>query len=223
MYTDPSAFHRSDSVHRVAFTLLELLLTLAILAAVAAVVIPRLDGLLASSELDRAAKLLMVEMTRARVDAMREGQVRMLEVSPETSDFRIRPFSSLADATETNDISVGTSALLTGADQAVFVPLEPETGVTKQRQLPTSVLFGEVSVAATARSNHIAQSATEMSVPTDDVPMETTTPVMFYPDGTTSDAAIEVKHPEMGARLVKLRGITGDVTIVETILNSDGG
>ena len=215
---DPAKFRRSDSGLRVAFTLLELLLALSIVTVISAVVIPNLNWMIAGSRLDRAAKQLMIEMTRARVDAMKEGQTRMLEVSPESGNFRIRPFSSLSDATEASDVSLGSSALLTGADQATITPLGSTEGKTKNLELPETVLFGSVSVASTARSNQIAtatQAPAVQAAAGDDSLGQMSTPVMFYPDGTTSTAAIQVKHPDMGSQIVKLRGITGAVTITD--------
>lgn len=215
---DPAKFRRSDSGLRVAFTLLELLLALAIVTVISAVIIPNLNWMIAGSRLDRAAKQLMIEMTRARVDAMKEGQVRMMEVSPESGSFRIRPFASLSDATESSDVTLGTSALVTGADQAMITPLDATQGTTKSLELPETVLFGSVSVASTARSSQIATAAQAPAATAaldNDLSGETATPIMFYPDGTTSTAAIQVKHPDMGSRIVKLRGITGSVTIAD--------
>ena len=65
--------------NRPAFTLLELLLTLAVLAALTAVAIPQIGLLAGDRRLVRGGDLLRVGMTRLRVDAMRQGRVLMLE------------------------------------------------------------------------------------------------------------------------------------------------
>lgn len=203
-------------LHRSGFTLLELLLTLAIATVVAAVVIPQLDILLTDRRLDRGGDLMRIEMTKARVDAMRQGRTLMMEMATGASDFRVKPFVSLSDATETNQTVTSTSALLSGAEQAVIAAPTQETTTTQQLTLPEGVVFGSVSVASSARSVAVGQAAAanpEMLPGPDEQPAAYSTPVLFYPDGTTSNAAVEVKHPESGSLLVKLRGITGEVTV----------
>jgi len=211
-------------VYRAGFTLLEVLLTLAILTAIAAVMLPQLGGLLDGRRLDRAADLMRIEMTRARIAAMRGGQTMMLEVQPETGQFRVRPYSSLSDATETDQAMPGTSALLTGADQATFVPVPQDAAAeTKDLELPETIVFGAVAVAATARSAEIAQNAAGTAATIEGAGGPYSTPILFYSDGTCSTAAVEVKHAEMGTLVVKLRGITGEVTVQDGVTSGEGG
>lgn len=206
-----------NSHRRAAFTLLEVLLTLVVLTAVAAVAIPQLGGLLADRKLDRAADQLRIEMTRARVESMRKGRVLMMEMGAETGQFRIRPYSSLSDATESDQVMSGTSALLNGADQANFAAPMAETIATQNFELPENVVFGAVSVASSTRSTQISQEAAVVPVSgteeVQDQVLEYSTPILFYPDGTTSTAVAEVLHEGVGSLMVRLRGITGDVTI----------
>ena len=42
-------------------------------------------------------------------------------------------------------------------------------------------------------------------------------PIMFYPDGSTSSAAVTLTHTTVGRVVVKIRGITGDVTVSEVL------
>lgn len=106
---------------RPAFTLLELLLTISVLAAIAAVAIPQAGLLLGDQRLVRAGNQLQVEMTRLRVDSMREGRVMMIEAMLEGNTIRIKPFYSIADSTEAFDQTGSQSSLLSGAEQATAV------------------------------------------------------------------------------------------------------
>ncbi len=42
-------------------------------------------------------------------------------------------------------------------------------------------------------------------------------PVLFYPDGSTSTAAITLIDETYGKVVVQIRGITGDVTVSEVL------
>ncbi|TWU65742.1 prepilin-type N-terminal cleavage/methylation domain-containing protein [Crateriforma conspicua] len=205
-----------------AFTLLEMLLTLAVLTAVAAVALPQLDVLLSGSRLERAADQMRIEMTRTRVDAMRQGKVLMMEVVPETGDFRVRAYNSLSDATETAEINPGSSALLTGADQAMAMPVQTDEIPVKEFTLPDNVTFGGVTVASTVRSMQVVQDAASDTAVMDEPIGDTASPILFYPDGTTSTAAIQLQNAIGEGKLVMIRGITGEVAIVSTAVTSEG-
>lgn len=210
---------------RGAFTLLELLLTLAVLAAIAAVTIPQLSGVLGDSRLTRSAEQLRVEMTRLRVRAMREGRTFILEAAPEAGEFRIRPFVTVADATESMSPSVAPSALLSGAKQDIAAvpivePVEP-----KRIELPEGVVIADVQVASAIRGAMVEQRLA--GGPMGGGPMGGGAPpggspvggggrpILFYPDGSSSTAVVTLRHEKMGAIQVRLRGITADATIFE--------
>jgi prepilin-type N-terminal cleavage/methylation domain-containing protein len=200
---------------RSAFTLLELLLTLAVLSVVVSVIVPQSLSLLGDSRLTRGAGQLQAEMTRLRVDAMRDGQVMMLQGQLNTGALRIRPFTSLADATESLDAGGSQSALLTGASQASMTVLDttPTEDAEQTIELPEDVTIESISVLSAARSMQIEQ---QVASDQDDGWSQ---PILFYADGTTSTASISLLHPAVGRLVVKLRGITGDVTSTEVMAN----
>lgn len=207
---------------RSAFTLLELLLTLAVLAAIAAVAIPRAGGMLGGRRLVRAADQLRVEMTRLRVKAMREGRPMMFEAQLQQGAFRVRPFYSLSDATESADRPSGPSALVSGAKQANVAqgvgpaggganaggPATANSGREPKRiELAEGVTVADVSVVSAARAAEITRSGAGQQT------QGWSRPILFYPDGTTSTAAVTLHHETTGSLVVRLRGITGEATI----------
>ena len=109
----------SQLYRRQAFTLLELLLVLAVLAAVASVAIPQAGILLGDRQLVRSAEQVQIQMTRLRVDAMRQGRVMVLQAMLEGNSLRFKPFFSLSDTTEAMDQTGSQSGLLTGAQQGI--------------------------------------------------------------------------------------------------------
>ena len=213
-----------------AFTLLELLLTLAVLAATAAVVLPQLGGLIGDRRLVRAADQLRIEMTRLRVKAMREGKVMMLEGAIEGGSLRVRPYLSMSDATESMG-SAGPSALLSGAKQETVAPAATEPAEPRVIELPENVAFAGVNVVSSVRAAMIEQAdagtggfaATPIANAgplqggsgADIAAAGWSRPILFYPDGSTSTATVTLRHETMGSVMVRLRGITGDATIEE--------
>ena len=199
---------RQPISRRSAFTLLELLLTLAVLAATAAVVIPQLGWLIGDRRLMRAADQLRVEMTRLRVKAMREGTVMIMEGALEEGSFRIRPHDSVSDSTESMDVAA-PSALLSGAKQELAAPALQVVSEPRQVELPENVVIAGVSVISAVRSMAVEQETMgEQS-------QGWSRPILFYPDGTTSTAVVNLRHETMGSISVRLRGITGDATVGE--------
>jgi prepilin-type N-terminal cleavage/methylation domain-containing protein len=198
--------------HRAAFTLLELLLTLAVLAAIAAVSIPQVGLLMGDRRLVRAGDQLRVEMTRLRVEAMRQGRVMMLESLIEGTSFRVKPFNSAVDATEALDQTGSQAGLLTGATQGVVTAM-PEIAeeVEEVVELPEGVTVTSVAVVSAARAMEIEQ----LTVANQSEGWSR--PILFYPDGSTSTAAITLSNATMGKVIVKIRGITGDVSVSEVL------
>lgn len=201
------------------FTLLELLLVLTILTLLASVALPQVAWLLGDRRVVRGAKLIREELILSRVDAMRQGRILMLDAQLESNQLRIRPFRSLADSVNAVDQTGSQSALLTGAEQGQFTQVEtPATGDqaeadVREVELPDEVVVKSLAVVSAAQAMEIQQMTLENQS------QGYSQPILFYPDGTTSTASITLTHPTHGQITVKLRGITGDVTISEVQAN----
>ncbi len=192
------------------FTLLELLLTLAVLAAIAAVSLPHVDLLLGDRRLVRAGEQVRIEMTRLRVDSMRQGRVMMLEAANGGNSLRMQPFRSVADATDAVDQTGSQSALLSGAKQGVMTTIATDQ-TERLVELPAEVTVESVAVVSAARAADIEQSSIS------DLADGWSRPILFYPDGSTSTAAVVLKHPSYGRLTVSLRGLTGESTVGEVM------
>lgn len=197
--------------HRSAFTLLELLLTLAMLAAIAAIALPQVGMLLGDRQLIRAGDQLRAEMTRLRVDAMRQGRVMMLDGMIEGNQIRIKPFYSIADSTEALDQTGSQQALLTGAEQGVMANVQVDQEAEEIIDLAEGIQVQGVAVVSAARSMEIEQANQGNQG------QGWSRPILFYPDGSTSTGAITLLDETYGKVVVQIRGITGDVTVSEVL------
>ena len=167
--------------------------------------------LLGDRQIVRAGNQMQIEMTRMRVDAMRQGRVMMIEAKIDSNQVRTRPYFSQSDATEAADSSGSQTSLLTGADQATSVAVVADPEAQNEFELDGNVRVQSVSVVSAARSVAIEQATQG------DRGDGWSSPMLFYPDGTTSTAAMVIADETYGRVVVKLRGITGDVTVSEVL------
>lgn len=188
------------------FTLLELLLAMAVLAAIAAVSIPHFDLLLGDRRLVRGGEQIRIEMTRLRVESMRQGRVMMLEAMSGGNSIRFKPYESVADAIEAIDQTGSQSALLSGATQGTLTTIASESS-EQTIELPALVTVESVGVVSASRGFEIEQSLLS------DQANGWSRPILFYPDGSTSTAAVVLRLESTGHLTVKLRGITGEATV----------
>lgn len=200
------------------FTLLELLLTLAVMAALAAVVIPSYVGLLGNRRLVRGGDVVRVEMIKARLEAMRSGRTQMLRCQLGQGVISVRPWHAASDMTEAADMVGSGSALLQGGTPMLAPNLPADASEEAQQvELPEGIVIPTARVESTARS---AVTETQTS---NEQAAGWSQPILFYADGTTSTAAVTVQEggdhePGSGPRLiVMLRGLTGEPTLSEVL------
>lgn len=198
----PRHLHRTAAERR-AFTLLEIMLTLGIIVAVAVLAWPALDRALIRQRLLKAADRIRAEWCGARVDAMESGQNYVFRYAPEGDRFQIRP-----QATE-----------VTG-DQELFGDVladVPGVGVPsgqnaeKPPKLPEGVVFLAGETAADTR----AAMAVSEGDQTNALASGWSNPILFYPDGTTSTARLVLRNERNRCIELNLRGLTGTVTVGE--------
>ncbi len=195
-------------------TLLEVLLTLAILIAVAAFAVPVLDGVLTQRRLERAAEQVRLLMLQTRLEAMRTGRVQVMHCPPETNQVSVTPLTSLSDLTEAADQIGAGGSLLMGAQTTVpqMLPMQTEV-VSKTSELAEGVKFASTRVETSIRSM-ITSSQTGLQ----GVEQQQSSPIFFYPDGTSSSAIVTVEQEGGGQLLIVLRGLTGEARVQDALL-----
>jgi len=172
------------------YTLLELLLVLALMSALAAVAIPSLHGPLADRRLRSAAEHVRAAWLTARSEAMTSGQIYLFRYEPQSNQYTIGPWE-------------GADAALESATPAMSVP--------RAQTLPDGVTFVGSSQQQDARS---VRATADMGAAAGGG--ATAPPVLFYADGQTSTVELQLAH-ELGLGVtLSLRGLTGVVSMSDT-------
>jgi type II secretory pathway pseudopilin PulG len=173
---------------RCGLTLVEIILVLSLLVIIGAVSVPLLQGSLTRSRLSNGGERLRAAWSRARLAATQSGQAYAFRFVPKGSRFQIMPLADLADAGAVPLDALVDDAESEGGDSA----RQPDNS------LPEGVTFaaGQVSAAPQLEAGATTSSAWS-------------TPILFHPDGTTSDAVVILANEEDLTLRVTLRGLTG--------------
>jgi prepilin-type N-terminal cleavage/methylation domain-containing protein len=192
-------------MRRSAFTLIEIMLVMAIMVALAALSAPALRGVMRRQTLQAAADAVRADLTRAHVQAMKTGRVQVFRAEIGGRKYKVEPYIGGDDAIESIAGAQDTSGKVYGA--GVF---DPTAAVVSQRELPEGTSFIEGDAIAASRSASIQAELYELGQ--DAAWCE---PILFYPDGTCSDAHVVVGNEQQVGMRLDLRGLTGVVTLGE--------
>ena len=186
-------------MRRPAYTLMEMLLVLAVLVVAAAASAPALSGVMRNATLTSAADTVRSQWTRAHVQAMKTGKVHAFFFETGGAKYKTEPWASPDDEVEG-----------TGAESGSLAPAAPLAGQgTLEKSLPEGVTFLTGDLAADNRSLALE---TELGQGVQDK-TAWSRPILFYPDGSSSDAYAIVASGETVGIRVDLRGITAVVKV----------
>lgn len=175
------------------FTLPEMLVVLAIVAALVGLSWPALRGALAKSEVEHAAKQIRVELSRARLEAIESGTCRQFRFQPGGSQYEVGPFPAVDEA-------------VPGLSAETAEPGPP----TVSSALPDGLRFLDPQA-----------SALESLPPPTAAAGPWAAPVLFYPNGRSSNARIRLADQAGRAVSVILRGVTG-VAVIGPVEREEG-
>ena len=192
------------------FTMIELLLVLAIMAVAAGFAIPTYQSFVVSQKITDAASKVELEIKRARLEAIKTGQIQMMQVLIGDRTAALQPWLSAADAT---DASAGATIVSQG--QAITTDQNGQVAsvgslASSQWQLDETVIFSDAQVLGDLRSASAVGNAGAAVG-------NQSNPILFYPDGSTSTARIVVQN-QRGRRIaIELRGLAGATAIVPLV------
>jgi Tfp pilus assembly protein FimT len=180
-------------------TLVEVVLALCLLVVLASITWPALDRPMADHRLRKAADLVRVEWSRARVKAMSTGETQVFRFSPETERYAIEAQAGPEYVGDATDASTGF-----GAEAETTSVLK----VTEQT-LPDKITFVSGETAEEGSTMALSMDTQGLS----DAENGWSDPIQFYPDGTTSTATVVLKNEFDRTIQLSLRGLTGLATV----------
>ncbi len=190
---------KRDSSPRPAFTLIEIVLVLALMVMMAAISWPLVRGPLAAQRLRSAAEQVQAAWAGARTEAMTSGLIQMFRYQPQSGTYQVQAWGGFDAAVE------GKSA----GDFQQSESFEPVAEVGGER-LPETIVF----VGAIGQTDTRAVGTAGLAAASSPGGSSSAAPsVLFYPDGTTSTVELQLANDQAQRVAISLRGLTGIVTV----------
>jgi prepilin-type N-terminal cleavage/methylation domain-containing protein len=219
---------------RSAFTLLELMLVLALIVAISALAMPSFRGAMTTWRLRSAADQIRAAWNRTRSDAIRDGEVYVFRFLPRSGHYIAAPWPDGGELPVAIDLgAVATNGRGEGeltrdrlSDASSSSPPPPrqsqqqqEFATNKAAELPDDVMFLGLAFATQASADEAVpiQDAGQAAVPSDGW----SAPILFFPDGTTSAVRLYLQNDREQLIDVTLRAMTGTSRVGE-IQSLDG-
>jgi prepilin-type N-terminal cleavage/methylation domain-containing protein len=189
---------RSHRDNRHGMTLIEVVLVVAVLVVIASLASPSLLGMMETQKLRKSAEVMRGAFAKTRLLAMETGRIQMFRFQYDTGVYTVEPWFASDDAIESNSLQQTLPGLL----PTQTMTIEP-TG--RPTELPEGIVF---LAGETLSDNRSAEIDTALA---QQLAHETvwSPPILFYPDGTTSNARIVLANKKRQVIEVTLRGITG--------------
>jgi Tfp pilus assembly protein FimT len=201
------------------FSLFELALVLAILVALGSLIVPAINGVLKERQFQRQADEVRILWEQTRLKAMRSGQAQVFRFVVGSGNYSIEPWLQSTDDVEASAgatvMMAGGMATIQNGPMGTTLSAAPMDQVARDSadQLAEGFIFSAGSVLGDTRSLMIAQQTGTVIGGASN----SAAPVMFYPDGTTSTAEVALQNETGSRKLIRLRGLTGEVTVVRAI------
>jgi hypothetical protein len=147
---------------------------------------------LESQRIDRGADRVRAEMGKARVRAMRSGDIHAFFYKPGGDSFKVAKFDfAIAELMKQlhQDQKHQRSTNFDFADEL----------------LPRGVRFAAADVVFDARAEQAVGGKASQG--------KNMRPILFYPDGTSQDATLSLQNEQNDLVEIQLRGLTGIATI----------
>ena len=194
------------------FTLLELLIVLAVLASLAAMSWPAVRNMLKKSELQQAGKDLRLALAQARLDAVESGVCRRFRYRSGTGFYEI---ASLRPDKDETTASTADGSPSKGASKGASSPLSRrDANEPKMLRLPFDAWFADPEqpdAPPPANAKRLSDAPPDgRSLPD---ARDWSEPVLFFPNGRTTGSVMQLRGRRDFLLRVELRALTGSVSL----------
>jgi prepilin-type N-terminal cleavage/methylation domain-containing protein len=184
---------------RRAYTLMELLLVLAIIVIASAAVAPSFRGVMRSTALKSAANEVRAALTKAHVLAMKSGRTQMFQYELGGSKYKIEPYIAGDDEIESVE----------GDPTGAFAGSTTSQQPAPEKTLPEGIKFTAGDFAIESRAERI-----EREVGTTSSGGATfSRPILFFTDGSSVDAFVVIGNEHNSGIRIDLRGMTATLKV----------
>jgi prepilin-type N-terminal cleavage/methylation domain-containing protein len=198
------------------FTLFEVLLTLCLLAVIAAIIWPNLEKTFRNQRLRKAADQIQTQWCKARIKSMSTGCLLVFRYEIDGGKYRLDAVTldgayvavdqTSSSPASTYNAETNSADSTSNSQNNQNNTAAAATSSALDKTLPEGITFvGSESVVdsrAAMTINNISSAEAGWSEP-----------IFFYPDGTTSTARLILRNKEYRAIELFLRGFTGVVKI----------
>lgn len=181
---------------RGALTLMEILLVLLIIVVAGAIAMPNIQNALRRQRLRSAAETMRIEWSRAHVKAMKTGRIQVFRYELNGNQFSLQPWVAGDEATE------GESEAVSGFG----APLEMPDVEVNTKKLEDGITFAAGEAKFQARAYEVENLLQNQGSGEGG---QWSRPILFYPDGSATDAFVIVSDERQDAYRIQLRGLTG--------------
>lgn len=199
----PASANLRNSRARQAYTLIELLLVLAVILAFVGMSWPALSTALRKSRLREAARQVRIALIKARLQAIESATLHEFRFQPGQRTCEFGPATSFGEA---EDLAAATSESLDAAGDESSAQRGLSLAAAVQMELPDGVWFGEPD----------SSGAVLLEPPPDAFgDAQWSAPILFHPNGAAANARIRLCGPRGSYVDVTLRGLTGVAEVGE--------
>jgi type II secretory pathway pseudopilin PulG len=199
----------SSTRNRTALTLLEVLIVLTLLIALMAMALPALRGPMADQRLRQSGGVIRVAFNKARVAAMRTGDAHAFRFQAGGNQYSTRRWSPAEEAfAMANAQETGEAMAWSGSADEV-------------EKLPDDVRFLAAAIVVDARAATEEEQADPSQSRDQQPETDWSPPILFYPDGTASNAKVQLVNDRKRLITITLRGVTGTARVSDLMVNED--
>jgi type II secretory pathway pseudopilin PulG len=177
-------------------TLVEICLVLALMVIIAAIAVPAMVGTFSRAALTGGGAIVRGGLAKARLTAMQSGQIQVFRFELKGARFQLVRLNQVS-LPESEELRPDDPDAEHAAGDVLRLP---------ENRLPDGVIFAAGDVATSA------QVMATLDSPKDGPWSD---PILFNPDGTTSDASLLLQNDQGLTIRVTLRGLTGIASVSE--------